>query len=418
MVVRLNNNLINILLRAEVDSKAVSNIYKQIEDISKNAKAIKINIDIDGSALQAIENINKSIAKSNAYLMPKIDTSQLEKGVQSITHHFKSGEKEASSMTKTTVAGFEKTVEVLKKVDGVYSEISKKNVTSNYEQIRKLTEQIELYQQKMRGDMDIFSEKNKGKFNQTQLDNLRTRMENLSVASGNARREMKEITIEMGHLQKAAANSNSTLAKITDNLVKFARFYIVGQAVVNLKNSIQGGINSIKELDVSLTELSKVSDLTGSQLKSFTDRAYDAGRAISRTGKEVIDATTEFRKAGYDIETAFKLSQDALLFTNIADGIDDAKEASSSMIAILKGFNMEAESSTHIINALNEVSNNFAVDTNNLTEVLKRTSGTIAQTGTSYEELIGLATGGYESLRNAEMVASGKTFCPYVQKCA
>ena len=67
----------------------------------------------------------------------------------------------------------------------------------------------------------------------------------------------------------------------------------------------------------------------------------------------------------------------------------------------------EASETSHIVDALNEVSNTFAVDTNNLTEILKRASGTIAQTGTSYEELLGLSTAGFESLRNAEMVASG-----------
>ena len=68
---------------------------------------------------------------------------------------------------------------------------------------------------------------------------------------------------------------------------------------------------------------------------------------------------------------------------------------------------MEASETAHVIDALNEVSNTYAVDTNNLTEIMKRVSGTIAQTGTSYEQLLGLATGGFESLRNAEMVASG-----------
>ena len=158
---------------------------------------------------------------------------------------------------------------------------------------------------------------------------------------------------------------------------------------------------------MSLTELNKVADLTENQLADITKRAYEAGTTIGRTGKEVIDATSEWVRAGYNIEDAFSLSQQSLLLTNIGDGITDVKEASSSLIAVLKGFKMEASDTAHVVDALNEVSNNFAVDTNNLTEILKRTSGTLAQTGTSYEQLIGLATGGYESLRSAEMVASG-----------
>ncbi len=50
--------------------------------------------------------------------------------------------------------------------------------------------------------------------------------------------------------------------------------------------------------------------------------------------------------------------------------------------------------------------------------ILERSAGTLEQSGTTLEEVIGLAVGGYTTLRNAEMVASGKYFCQYVQKCA
>jgi TP901 family phage tail tape measure protein len=79
---------------------------------------------------------------------------------------------------------------------------------------------------------------------------------------------------------------------------------------------------------------------------------------------------------------------------------------------------MEASDSIHIVDALNAVSNNFALDTDNLAEILQRVSGSLEQTGTTMEEVIGLAVGGFTTLRNAEMVASGEYFCQYVQKCA
>jgi TP901 family phage tail tape measure protein len=68
---------------------------------------------------------------------------------------------------------------------------------------------------------------------------------------------------------------------------------------------------------------------------------------------------------------------------------------------------MGAEESLHIVDALNEVSNNYAIDTDNLADILQRVSGTLGQTGTTMEEVFGLAVGGFTTLRNAEMVASG-----------
>lgn len=237
---------------------------------------------------------------------------------------------------------------------------------------------------------------------QTQLKG----MQNNTMINVNTTGAVKSVE-NLGYAFDGASASTGILSKAIENAGKFLRFYLVGGVLVGFANSIKNGVKSVVELDTSLTELAKVSNLTGSQLKVFTDQAYDAGRTIARTGKEVIDATAEFKRAGYEINEAFELSKQALLLTNIGDGINDVTEASSSLIAILKGFKMEARETAHIVDSLNEVSNNYAVDTNNLTEILKRASGTIGQTGTSYEQLLGLATGGYESLRSAEMVASG-----------
>ncbi len=288
----------------------------------------------------------------------------------------------------------------------------------------EIKKQIELYKQQMlggdgfKGELDIFTSKQKGRFDPKLLEKIRSDINGLNIETPDLNNKMKELNIQFSSLKQNASQSGSVMGRALENAGKFLRFYLVGGLLVGFVRDIREGINSIKELDASLTELGKVSDLTGYQLKIFTDRAYEVGRTIGRTGKEVIDATSTFKRAGYELESAFELSQQALLLTNIGDGINDVTEASSSLIAILKGFKMEAQSTAHIVDALNEVSNNYAVDTVNLTEILKRTSGTIGQTGTSYEQLLGLATGGYESLRNAEMVASGKMFCPCVQKCA
>ena len=58
----MSNNLINMLLAAEIDPKAINKIHKQIENISSNAQVIKIKMDIDSKAFKAIEDINKSIS--------------------------------------------------------------------------------------------------------------------------------------------------------------------------------------------------------------------------------------------------------------------------------------------------------------------------------------------------------------------
>ena len=54
-------DIVNMLLQAKVDPDAISKIYNQIENISKNAKAIKLNIEVDDTVLKNIDSINKKL---------------------------------------------------------------------------------------------------------------------------------------------------------------------------------------------------------------------------------------------------------------------------------------------------------------------------------------------------------------------
>ena len=131
------------------------------------------------------------------------------------------------------------------------------------------------------------------------------------------------------------------------------------------------------------------------------------GEVLGRTGKEVINATAEFARAGYNLAESSKLAEQAILLTNVAEGLENTAEAAGYLIAVMKGYNLTAQDSVHIVDLLNEVSNNYAVSTLKLAEGLQRTSGTPSQPGTSVEELAGILTAGYEVLRNMEKVSSG-----------
>jgi TP901 family phage tail tape measure protein len=448
---------LNIILGSKIDqsSQAVKNIEEQIKQMSGKIKeAISVKLQIDAKQLEVL---TKEIEKTQE----KIRTKTTVKGSQFINQEV---EHQAFNEISTRIRDIRKNVDELAKVDittnksgqmtsatlTYYNKELGKTVTEtmgwseaqkivngemvkfktfetqgfkytdNMAKARQETEKfnqslknLELFKQKMLGgegflgEIDIFASKQKGRYDENALAKIRADIQALTIDTPDLNNKMKQLDIQFGSLKKNASEAGGILTRAFENAFKFLRFYLVGGMLVGFVNSIRNGIKEVIALDTALTELNKVADLTSSQLQTFTERAYRAGVEIGRTGIEVINATTEFKRAGYELEEAFNLSQQALLLTNIGDGITDVKEASSSLIAVLKGFKMEAEDTSHVVDALNEVSNNYAVDTNNLTEILKRTSGTLGQTGTSFEELLGLATGGFESLRNAEMVASG-----------
>ena len=104
----------------------------------------------------------------------------------------------------------------------------------------------------------------------------------------------------------------------------------------------------------------------------------------------------------------------AAMYTNIADEEISTAKAADFIIAQLKAFNLEADTATktlenayHVIDAVNEVSNNFAVSSSDIASNLGKASAVMANAGNSLEQMIGLMTAGTEITRNASKVANG-----------
>ena len=216
---------------------------------------------------------------------------------------------------------------------------------------------------------------------------------------------------EFQSIQKQAEaleiTGRTTFQELSNIITKFSSWYFTAGIVTSGTRTIKDMVNNVVELDANLVELQKVSDLTGQQLDKFIDKAYALGAQIARTGQEVIQASTEFKRAGYTLEESFELAEAALVMTNVGDGIRTVDAAASSLIATLKGFNMSATDAMKVVDMINETSNNAAIDFDNITEGLRRVSGTLAQAGVSIEQAIGLITGGFARLRDVEMVSSG-----------
>lgn len=187
----------------------------------------------------------------------------------------------------------------------------------------------------------------------------------------------------------------------------FTTYMSVTTVFYQIINTTKAMIQEVTDLDSALVELQKVTDLTGVSLKKFTQDAYDAAEAVAKTGTEMVEAATEFAKAGYDENQILKLGELALMYTNIADEEVGAAESAEFMVAQMKAFNVEAEDAIHIIDAVNEVANKYAVSSADIANNLGKSSAVMANAGNSYEQMIGLLTAGTEITRNASKVANG-----------
>ena len=90
------------------------------------------------------------------------------------------------------------------------------------------------------------------------------------------------------------------------------------------------------------------------------------GGQVARTGSEMVEAATEFKKNSFSDEDSASLALVSTMYQNIADEAISAGDSASFLIAMMKAFNVEAKDATGIIDAVNEVSNNFAVSSSDI----------------------------------------------------
>ena len=101
--------------------------------------------------------------------------------------------------------------------------------------------------------------------------------------------------------------ANETL-HVTKKVVQFGAITAVIRGVTS---GFADMVQNVFELDSALTEFKKVSNLTGKELERYTDQAYKAGRETARTGTEMVEAATQFRKMGYSDQQSMQLAKTA-----------------------------------------------------------------------------------------------------------
>ena len=177
---------------------------------------------------------------------------------------------------------------------------------------------------------------------------------------------------------------------------KVIQFGAVTAVIRGVTSGLGDMVQKTFELDAALTEYKKVSDLTGKSLEKYTDQAFKAGRETAKTGTEMIEAATQFKKMGYTDQQSMTLATTATMFQNIADAEISAGDAALFINSQLKAFNFSADQSMHVIDSVNEVANNFAVGTNDLQLALSKTASAMGGFGNSFEQTIGIITAGTE----------------------
>ena len=110
----------------------------------------------------------------------------------------------------------------------------------------------------------------------------------------------------------------------------------------------------------------------------------------------MVEAAAMFRKSGFDDSDSAALAKVAAMYQNVSDTAVSAEDAAASIVSQIRAFGEDASFATTIIDAYNEVANNFSTGTNDLSNAMEIAGAGLATYNNTFQETLGLVTAGTE----------------------
>lgn len=227
-----------------------------------------------------------------------------------------------------------------------------------------------------------------------------------------------EVTqIEIRDLEATSKNSMENISSVTESAsdsfsdlgvsLNRAMEFAIGDSISGiLEEQVRMAGQTILDIDDKLRDLKRVTKLSAEEYKEFTKSSNEAAISIGRSTAEAIEATTSFVKLGYSIEEAKGyLSEAGLTLANVADM--NTEDSIDAITSTLKGFGLEVQEVTRVIDVMNESGNKFALSTSDLAEMLRIGSASMSIAGNDLEQTSALMISAFEILQDSSKVANG-----------
>lgn len=172
---------------------------------------------------------------------------------------------------------------------------------------------------------------------------------------------------------------------------KFGSWLTVSQAIMFAVNTMRKMVTASIELDTAMTELKKVTDASDATYSRFLTDASSRASELGASLSDIVTASADFARLGYDIPQAEKLADAATVYKNVGDGIEDISQASESIISTMQAFGVNANDAMSIVDKFNEVGNNFAISSEGVGESLLRSAAAMHAAGSTLDETIALS---------------------------
>ena len=209
-------------------------------------------------------------------------------------------------------------------------------------------------------------------------------------------------------IQGTTKRTETFLQAITRKTKEIFTYFSGSSIIYKAINEVQKGIQYVRDIDIALTELKKVTDETEESYDKFLKTAAKTADKVGSTIKEVVSSTADFARLGYSMEDAAQMAENAQLLMNVSE-FTDISSATDTLISAVQAFSYTADETLHVVDILNKIGNNYAISTADLASSLTRSSAALVAAGGTLEEAVALTAAANAIIQDADSV--GKNYC-------
>lgn len=234
---------------------------------------------------------------------------------------------------------------------------------------------------------------------QKQFDGIGDPLKKMKQPIVDANAQFDKLKNKVNQGTNALNNSKKAVKGLGDSLVhnvkKMAEWAVSATLLYGTIRGLQSAFKTMVDLETEAVNIAKVLPKNVA-LQPFEERAIKLAKQYGQSVIDVEKATANWAKQYKNVQDVAIATQASLLAATATDiGFEQSVK---SLSAIIAEWNLEAKDSIHIVDMLNEVSNNYRVTAEGVAEALAKSGSGAKALGMTMEQLTGIVTTGIQAL--------------------
>lgn len=393
---------------------------KEVQTLSYSLKQVdgKNMFVLDGSNITALKNAGTQIDQLEKKLRSLSDAWDFANkqgkisdngSFENVSKGIKNLQEQLQSLRE---AAYVTSADLEKISDGIYSsKKTQQNILFDSAQLQREEKSLESYLKKIKQiqqSLESWQTRNPKMKSSGEISSIFSDLEKLSKLDTPDFDELDNVTNRITKVKDAAQQAGKTGATAFQNFKTKAQelgTYLASSMMFSYAaEGVKAMVNNVIELDTALTELKKTTEGSQQDYANFMSTAASTAQEVGAKISDVVQSAAEWSRSGYGLQQSGELARAATIYTNVSE-YENVSDATTSLIASMKAYGIEAENVMSIVDKLNAVGNKTSTTSAGLGDSLLRSASALATAGNSIDESLGL-------------IVAAKLYWLYVQKCA